>query len=262
MSLRKSDSTGSTRLTTRPARNHGDVATFFDSCASQYAEQHGDAQQLLDYRLGLLRSGANLTAADEVLEIGCGNGLHLLALASDYGRGLGIDLSPRMVDAASQRSSETPWADKTSFAVDSAETLSTIADASVDVALCVGSLEHMLDQGAVLNSAFRVLRPGGRLVCLTLNGASLWYRYLAPALSVDTRQLSTDHYLSEAELEHLVAAAGFEQSLFDHWTFIQRGDMPRSIAVLSDGLDRLGDACRIGFFRGGLRVRAIKSSSA
>ena len=75
-----------------------------------------------------------------LLEIGCGNGLHLLALAAEYGRGVGIDLSPDMIVAARGLREASPWADKIRFRVDSAEQLETVADGSVDVALCVGAL--------------------------------------------------------------------------------------------------------------------------
>lgn len=246
------------RRRARSARGHADVAAFFDNSAAGYSEQHGDAARLLRYRLDLLRTGARFTAGDVVLEIGCGNGLHLVALAAEFGRGLGIDLSPAMIEAARRRAAESPYRDKVSFSVDAAETLTTIGEDSVDAVLCVGSLEHMLDRAAVFRSAFRALHDGGRLVCLTLAGDSLWYRWVAPALGIETRQLETDRYLSRAELEALVRGAGFREIELDSWSFVQRGDMPASLAWLFDRLDGLGRRLGIGFLRGGIRVRAVK----
>jgi SAM-dependent methyltransferase len=245
------------RLKTRPARSHADVAAFFDACAPTYADQHGDADRLLRYRLSLVRAAARLQPGDVVLEIGCGTGFHLLALAAEYGRGLGVDLSPAMVAAARDRLG--PYGHKVAFEVDAAERLATVADRSVDVVLAIGALEHMLDQGAVCRSAFRVLKPGGRFVCLTLNGGGLWYRHLAPALRLDTRQLATDHYLSRRELEGLLRGAGFDELETGSWTFVQRGDMPPSLAALMAGLDRIGGMLRAGFLRGGLRALAIRT---
>lgn len=241
----------------QPARDHADVAAFFDGEAG-YTEAHGDADALLRYRLDLLREGARIGAEDVVLEIGCGHGLHLLALAEEYARGVGIDLSAAMVAAANERAGSGPHADRLHFAVDSAEALATVDDISVDVVLCVGSLEHMLDPAAVFRSAHRVLRAGGRLVCLTLNGGSLWYRWLAPALRVETRQLETDRYLTRTELAALALDAGFRDVGVDGWTFVQRGDMPTPLAWLCDGLDRLGRATGTDWLRGGLRVQAVR----
>jgi 2-polyprenyl-6-hydroxyphenyl methylase/3-demethylubiquinone-9 3-methyltransferase len=246
------------RLHTTTTRDHADVAAFFDANAPSYHEQHGDAGGLLLYRLELLRSAAQFRAQDEVLEIGCGNGLHLLALATEFSRGLGVDLSPGMVRAAREKLAAGPWGHEISFAVDSGETLGTVPAASVDVLFCVGSLEHMLDHQATMINAFRVLRPGGRLVCLTLHGGSLWYRFLAPALGIHTRRLSTDHYLSKHELGHYTLNAGFQEVHIDHWTFIQQGDIPRPVAVLLCTFDRIGRFLHLGFLRGGLRLSAIK----
>ena len=165
----------SSGLKTRPAQSHADVAAFFDACAPTYADQHGDAERLLRYRLSLVRAAARLRPGDVVLEIGCGTGFHLLALAAEYGRGLGVDLSPAMVDVARGRCG--PGQRHVAFAVDAAERLATLADGSVDVVLAIGALEHMLDQGAVCRSVFRVLKPGGRFICLTLNGGGLRGRH-------------------------------------------------------------------------------------
>ena len=63
-----------TRLKTRSARSHADVAAFFDASAPTYAEQHGEAERLLRYRLELIREAARFRPGDTVLEVGCGTG--------------------------------------------------------------------------------------------------------------------------------------------------------------------------------------------
>ncbi|HTA46987.1 MAG TPA: methyltransferase domain-containing protein [Bryobacteraceae bacterium] len=246
------------RLRTRRASTHTDVAAFFDGSASTYAEQHGEAERLLQYRLGLIRQAARFRPVDTVLEVGCGNGLHLLTLAREFGSGLGVDLSPAMIEAARVEAGKRGLEHRTTFIVDKGERLDSVADASIDVVFCIGAIEHMLDQAQVFRNAYRVLRAGGRFVCITLNGGSIWYRYLAPALGFDTRQLSTDRYLCSDDLRLLSSRAGFDIAKIDAWTFIQRGDMPQSIALLLAISDGIGKLARLDPLRGGLRLAAVK----
>ncbi len=244
------------RLATTAARDHTDVRAFFDRAAAAYAEQHGNPARLLRYRLSLLRRAARLRPGDAVLEIGCGDGAHLLALAGEVGQGVGIDLSPSMVARAAAAAAALGLERRLRFAVDLAERLGTVPDAAMDVVLCVGALEHMLDQAAVARAAARVLRPGGRFAGLTLNGGYAWYRWLAPRLGHDVRHLATDHFLRRAELRALLTAAGFSRISIAPWTFVPRGDLPPALARLLTLLDAAGRLTRWSALRGGLRFSA------
>jgi 2-polyprenyl-6-hydroxyphenyl methylase/3-demethylubiquinone-9 3-methyltransferase len=247
---------GSSPLRTRSVSDSADIRAFFDACAEQYAETHGDPANLLRYRLALICERAHFQPSDVVLEIGCGNGLHLLALADSFDRGIGIDLSPAMLQVARRQVARSPWRQKLQFTVDLAEQLGSVADASIDVAFSVGALEHMLDKGRVVGNVFRVLRPGGRFICLTPNGHYLWYRWLAPLCGLETRHLSTDGYLSRRQLTHLFYTAGFRDPAISYWTFIPRGDMHPLHAALLDVLDRCGRIAAPDLLRGGLVVCA------
>jgi ubiquinone/menaquinone biosynthesis C-methylase UbiE len=209
-------SNGCSPLRTTCVSDHTGVRAFFDACAEQYGETHGDPTSLLRYRLALIRDCAHFQPSDVVLEIGCGNGLHLLALADSFARGIGIDLSPAMLRVARRQVARSPSGPKLQFTVDLAEQLGSVADASIDVAFSVGVLEHTLNKGRVLASVFRVLKPGGRFICLTPNGHCLWYRWLAPLCGLETRHLSTDWYLSRHQLAQLMYAAGFRNPEFSY----------------------------------------------
>jgi SAM-dependent methyltransferase len=108
------------------------------------------------------------------------------------------------------------------------------------------------------SSVFRVLKPGGRFVCLTPNGHYLWYRWLAPLLGLETRHLSTDGFLSRRQLERLLQEVGYRNLYLDYWTFIPRGDMQPLHAALLHVLDRIGRLMAPDRLRGGLVVRADK----
>jgi ubiquinone/menaquinone biosynthesis C-methylase UbiE len=247
---------GSSPLRTTSVRDHADICACFDACAEQYAETHGDPASLLGYRLALIRDRAPFQSSDVVLEIGCGNGLHILALADSFDRGIGIDLSPGMLRVGRRHVARSPWRQKLQFTVELAEQLDSVADASIDVAFSVGALEHMLDKGRIVANVFRVLRPGGRFICLTPNGHYLWYPWLAPLCSLETRRLSTDWSLSRHQLAHFLYTAGFRDPAFSYWTFIPRGDMHPLHAALLDVLDRCGRITAPDLLRGGLAVGA------
>jgi len=245
------------RLATTAVENHDDVRQFFDGLAAGYVEQHGPASRLLHYRVRLLREAAQFRGDETVLEIGCGDGMHLFALAGSFAKGIGVDISAAMIDRVRERAAGREAHFR--FDVDLGEQLATVADASVDVVYCVGSLEHMLDQPAVLRAAHRVLKPGGRFLGLTPNGSYLWYRRLAPALGIATQHLATDHFLHRDELTAMLHTAGFTGATLDAWTFIPRGDMPRWTARLLTMLDGLGRMLGIRTLRGGIRFVARKS---
>lgn len=241
--------------------SNADVRAFFDHCATTYTEQHGHAARLLAGRLALIRAHARLRPADIALDVGCGPGHHLLALASEIAGGVGVDLSPGMIEVARARLAASPWHDRLRFAAGDAAALegAGVAPASVDLVLCLGALEHMLDKPAALASAHRVLRPGGRFFCLMPSGDFVWYRTLAARLGFATKHLSSDVFLTRRDLVGLLRAAGFARVDAGAWTFIPRGDVPPALGRLLQGLDILGRIAGIDSWRGGLWACAWKA---
>jgi 2-polyprenyl-6-hydroxyphenyl methylase/3-demethylubiquinone-9 3-methyltransferase len=242
-----------------PVHDNADVRAFFDRCAPAYAEAHGDPRHLMAQRLALVRREARLRPDDVVLDLGCGPGHHLLALAPEIARGIGVDLSPAMIEVARASLAASSWGARLRFeAGDAANLEGLIAADSVDLVLCFGALEHMLDKPAALASIHRVLRAGGRFFCLTPSGDYLWYRTLAPLLGFATKHLSTDVFLTRDALGALLARAGFDGVRTGCWTFIPGGDMPGLMARLLRGLDTLGRLADLRTLRGGLWVCATK----
>lgn len=94
-----------------------------------------------------------------VAELGCGTGPNLVDLAPCVRQVIGIDREALMLDAARKR---TEGLDNIDLRAGGLEDL-PLADAEIDLALCVLVLHHVPDvQGAFAEMA-RALRPGGRV---------------------------------------------------------------------------------------------------
>lgn len=231
-----------------PVATKADIRAFFDELAANSAERHGPAEALLQHRLQILDRHAQFGPSDVVLDLGCGDGAHLRALANRIGRGIGIDLSPRMIRVARREATSPALA----FRVDDAERLDTVPTASIDTVMCVGVLEHLLRPTRALQQVARVLKPTGYFVGLTLNGACWWYR-LADRLCIPTRHLTTDRRLPPGRARRLLAESGLHPDV-GFWRFVPNGDLPRPLAALCHLLDRLGQRVAPASLRGGLRL--------
>ena len=248
-------------IATTPSYSTTDIRSYFDQCASTGAsEAHGDPQRLLEYRLALVRNLGRPRPADVVLDLGCGNGHHLLTLGPEVARGIGIDISPGMIELARARLRSSRRKANLTFKVDNAERLKEIADQSVDLAICIGAFEHMLDKRAVLASIYRVLKFGGRFFCLAPDADYVWYRTIAPLLGFSTKHLSSDRVLTQEEFSALLEQVGFRRIRSAPWTFIPKGDVPALVALLLTVLDAIGRHARLDSLRGGLALCAWKET--
>jgi 2-polyprenyl-6-hydroxyphenyl methylase/3-demethylubiquinone-9 3-methyltransferase len=165
-----------------------------------------------------------------------------------------------MIELARARVRRSPGRANLRFEVDDAEELRRIPDQSIDLAICIGAFEHMLDKRAVLASIHRVLKFGGRFFCLTLNADYVWYRTIAPLLGYATKHLSSDRMLTRGEFSALLDEAGFSRNQCVGWTFIPKGDMSAVVALLLTMLDAVGRHARLDSLRGGLALCAWKEA--
>jgi ubiquinone/menaquinone biosynthesis C-methylase UbiE len=106
--------------------------------------------------LKYIGSLAQIPANGDVLEIGCGEGMQLAALPG--GSKHGIDPSVRALLRARRRSAAQ-------CAVARAESL-PFAEASFDLVVTVGVMEHFEDPDAASAEINRVLKPAGQYICL------------------------------------------------------------------------------------------------
>lgn len=113
----------------------------------------------------------------DVLDIGCGDGTLAMTLAARGGRVSGIDASPAMIAAATQRAQASGAA--ISFQQGRVQKL-PYGDAQFDIVVAKTIFCFVDDPSEGFAEIARVLRPGGRLVIGELGRWSFWalHRYL------------------------------------------------------------------------------------
>jgi SAM-dependent methyltransferase len=102
-------------------------------------------------------AGAGLSFA----EIGCGDAAVTKGLAPYMLESIGVDVTPALIDAA-QAPDNFHFAKAEGAAID-------LPDAAVDLAYSNQLMEHLHPDDAVaqLGEIFRILKPGGRYICIT-----------------------------------------------------------------------------------------------
>jgi len=116
-----------------------------------------------------------LTPASRVLEIGCGSGGYALQVATVSGCSIvGVDINDAGVRNANTLARTRNLADRVSFEHCDVSKALPFPDATFDAAFANDVLCHIPGRPALLEEAFRVLKPSGRLLfsdALIIGGA-------------------------------------------------------------------------------------------
>src|SRR5262249_22074340 len=98
----------------------------------------------------------------QVLDYGCGDGIHALTLARRGARVKSLDISPELIAIARRRLHINGIDASVEFIVGSAHEI-PLPDESVDVVFGIAILHH-LDLALSAREVYRVLKPGGRAI--------------------------------------------------------------------------------------------------
>lgn len=136
-----------------------EVVDQFTRQARQFAESPtARSEEILERMLRMARPGPE----DEALDVACGPGVVVCALAKRVRHARGIDLTPAMLEQARRTQAEQSL---TNVEWDQGDvTGMPYADGSFDVVTCRFAFHHFPDPPAVLREMRRVCRAGGRVV--------------------------------------------------------------------------------------------------
>lgn len=165
------------------------LVEFYDRSAPAYDDWAGGLNGKVALRLVDL---ADPDVGEACLDVGCGTGTltHLIAeRVGKRGSVVGIDLSARMLDIARAKRS----AANTTFMAMAAEHL-VFRERSFDLITYGQSLPYLLDPGASLDEAVRLLKPGGRMA-VSLHRRSL-HTEAQEVFYTALSELAQRHFLS------------------------------------------------------------------
>jgi ubiquinone/menaquinone biosynthesis C-methylase UbiE len=182
--------------------NRGSQRLDYDAIAGFY-DTHPYRAKAADPELAAFLAERNNLARLALLDIACGSGNQLIANHSvvPEARLVGIDHSLGMLRRARHKAPTIGW-----IRADAA--LVPLAGDSFDYISCQFAFHHFPDKSGMLAEAFRLLRPGGRLVLHNMCPEEcpdwLYYRYFPEAWTID--QL---HFWPSDRIKSAMDAVGF-----------------------------------------------------
>lgn len=107
---------------------------------------------------------AELQPGENLLDLGCGRGSETIRAAREIGMGkaIGLDVTPKMVEAAGKAAAEQ-GVGNAHFVLGAIENL-PFPDEHVDVVISNCAINHARDKYRVYSEIYRVLKPGGRFI--------------------------------------------------------------------------------------------------
>lgn len=163
--------------------------------------------------LQTLRTLIDVPTGSRILDVGCGDGRHLRALSVELDgiSGVGVDVSPGLVDAARAAAATDDLDFLVGDARDLAGVLAGLDPFDVVWSLCQGAMgTSPASDPDVLRGMVAAVRPGGT-IALTLFHALFAARHLGPGDAFDTVGLVHHHVAEVHGRDHAVQR-------FDLWT--------------------------------------------
>jgi ubiquinone/menaquinone biosynthesis C-methylase UbiE len=194
------------------------LSEFEEKAAREFRRRTG-----LDYKATMAKAieAAEPRPGMQVLDVATGTGViarQLVGLLGEKGKIIGVDATEEMVERARLSALSAGVGRRLEWRVAPAESL-PFDGRSFDLVTCTLAF-HLLQAPRFLKEAYRVLKPGGRLLIATelaspgrlsrlrLKVMHNYYQYLAR-----DRTEATARFYSSAEVVEMLKTAGFRQSV-------------------------------------------------
>lgn len=187
----------------------------FDAAAARWWDPDGEFRPLHDLnpaRLDYIEARVGL-AGQRVLDVGCGGGLLAEGMARRGARVTGIDLSAGALEVARLHALES--AVTVEYRQAEVEILAAAQPGAFDLVTCLEMLEHVPDPTSIVQALADLVRPGGNVICSTINRnakafalAIVGAEYLLRLLPRGTHRY--DRLIRPSELARWGRAAGLE----------------------------------------------------
>ena len=240
---------------------------------AEFSRQAGQMAQAAIFNdatvLARIRDAARLTPDSRVLDVACGPGIVVEALARAAGEVVGCDITPAMLDKARERCAKA-GVTNVRFTPGRAEALPFV-DASFDVVVSRSAVHHFPDPPAAFREMGRVVKSGGRVITVDVQSSeSADEAALHNALEI-LRDPSHVRMLPKSELDRALTGAGLEIEEAIRWTnhrefaeWMKIASAPERIGplkVVMTALARAGASAGIGLRFEGEELRFEHSAA-
>ncbi len=188
----------------------GNITEAFDHLAEQWDDLCGPGSLLADEfhaHVAFLRGVCERLGRPRVLDIGCGTGHHLIHLTPWIAEGVGIDFAPRMIECA-RANAVAAGVDHVRYVEAEASALDRNNLRQFDLALFIGTLEHVVQPAKALEMARSVLANGGRIVVIMPHSANLFFILRRLRQGGNGRVFPSDSLYDVGRLRRLAASSG------------------------------------------------------
>jgi len=190
------------------------IADHLGSAYLRYSFTKGTEQEV-----AFLTDVLDLRPGMRLLDVGCGPGRHARAFAANGIEVVGVDISQRFIDLATEGAPEAA-----TFIRRDARTLTYDAEFDVAISLCQGAFGLVPgEDGDVLRRMIAALRPGGR-AAVSAFSAYFQVRWLGDADDFDA-DAGVNHELA------LVLDPEGAEATYDIWTTVFT---PRELRLMAD----------------------------